>query len=530
MAIQFIRRQLGARPAGGSDYRPAAKLRVPPELLDRHGGRVLDPVRAEAASGTRPGSTAYRPDVLLIPDDVLRDETALGAVRAVLDGEGIDVEHPEPGGGTTPRPVRLRARNGRDRDNVDSWAALQRLRAAADDPDTGPDRDVVRRITLEHLVFSAVTFTGTPWDTNSLVDRSYRRSPGGSARVPVAIAAAPPARGRLDDERFTRRPVVAVLDSGIGPHPWFDIHDRSTPPPAGGFISVLHEAQERIRENALTTGASPCLMDYWDAPVVSDALIRDVDSNTGHGTFIAGIIRQAAPRADVLAVRVMHSDGIAYGSDVIAALEEIARRVDRAQRYDRPEDMVDVVSLSLGYLDESPDDDVYTSHLAEVVRRLTEQGVLVLAASGNNSTSRRFYPAALADLPDVPGAGPGVISVGALNPNNTKAGFSNDGAWVTCWATGAGVVSTFPTDVRGPRQPEMADSHRAGLDPDDFHGGFAVWDGTSFATPLAAAAVANALIDVAAEDTGLSLADVGPETVVKRAWAALERCYEQYEV
>ncbi|MEU4803971.1 S8 family serine peptidase [Actinosynnema sp. NPDC023587] len=525
MAIQFIRRRLGAQQAGGSDYEPAVKLRVPAELLDRHDGRVLDPNRADASGGSRPLSTAYRPRVLLVPDDVLCDGTALGALRAVLNDAGYDLEVPETRGGTSARPVVLRALSGRDED-VDSWTALQRLRAAADD---ALERDLVRRISLEHLVFSAVTITGTPWDTNSdQVDGSYRRSPAGSSRVPVAMAAEPPRRGDLGDG-LTRRPVVALLDSGIGPHPWFGIEDRSAPPPSDGFISVLDEAQRTIRDNAAAT-AAPCLLDYWDSPVLSDRLIRDVDSNTGHGTFIAGIIRQAAPSADVLAIRVMHSDGVAYGSDVIAALEEISRRVDRARREDRPGDMVDVVSLSLGYLDESPADDVYTTHLADVVRRLTGQGVLVLAASGNNSTSRRFYPAAFADLPDLPGAGPGVISVGALNPNATKAGFSNDGAWVTCWATGAGVVSTFPTDVSGPRQPELADAERSGLDPDDFRGGFAVWDGTSFATPLAAAAVANALIDVAAADTGLSLAAVDQETVVKRAWAALERCYEQYEV
>ncbi|CCH31331.1 S8 family serine peptidase [Actinosynnema sp. NPDC047251] len=523
MAIQFIRRRLGARQVGGPDYEPAVKLRVPAELLDRHEGRVLDPRRAEAAGGARPRTTAYRPRVLLVPDDVLCDPAAIGAVRAVLNAAGYDLEVPRSGGGASARPVALRALTGRDHD-VDSWAALQRLRAAADDV---LDWDLVRRISLEHLVFSAVTINGTPWDTNSdQVTGSYRRSPSGSSRVPVAIAVEPPRRDELGD-RFTRRPVVAVLDSGIGPHPWFDIADRSAPPPADGFISVLDEAQRAIRDNAV---AAPSLLDYWDSPVVSESLIRDVDSNTGHGTFIAGIIRQAAPNADVLAIRVMHSDGVAYGSDVIAALEEISRRVDRARREDRPGDMVDVVSLSLGYLDESPADSRYTTHLAEVVRRLTEQGVLVLAASGNNSTGRRFYPAAFADLPDLPGAGPGVISVGALNPNDTKASFSNDGAWVTCWATGAGVVSTFPTDVSGPRQPELADEHRSGLDPDDFRSGFAVWDGTSFATPLAAAAVANALIDVAAADTGLSLAAVDQETVVKRAWAALERCYEQYEV
>lgn len=531
MAIQFIRRQLGVQAQEEvNSHRQAARLRVPPDLLDRHGGRVLDPAHAEAAPGwPHPRPTAYRPRVLMIPDDVLRDDAQLGCVLRVLNGAGVEAVAPDAGDDRLPRPVLL---NPAERDtDVDAWAALQKLRAAADDDEDDLAREVVQRITLDHLMFSAVTITGTPWDTNSdVVDDSYRRTRRGASRVPVALPMAKSPREAGCADRHTRRPVVALLDSGIGPHPWFGIPDRETPPPWDGFVSVLEEAQEAIRRNATARTGVVSLTDFWDSPAVTDSLIRDIDSNTGHGTFIAGIVHQAAPCADVLAVRVMHSDGIAYGSDVLAALKEISRRVERAQdpEHPRPEDMVDIVSLSLGYLDESPADAAYTTPLAEIIGRLTEQGVLVLAAAGNHSTSRRYYPAAFAELPGQPGAGPQVISVGALNPNDTRAVFSNDGDWVSCWATGAGVVSTFPTDVSGPRQPDFADEHRSGLDPDDFRSGFAVWDGTSFAAPLAAAALANALIEVAAGNGSLNLANVGQETAVKRAWDALELCYERH--
>jgi serine protease len=36
---------------------------------------------------------------------------------------------------------------------------------------------------------------------------------------------------------------------------------------------------------------------------------------------------------------------------------------------------------------------------------------------------------------------------------------------------------------------------REALDPDDFSGGFGVWSGTSFSAPIAAGAVARALLD-----------------------------------
>ena len=89
----------------------------------------------------------------------------------------------------------------------------------------------------------------------------------------------------------------------------------------------------------------------------------------------------------------------------------------------------------------------FTGHLLTVLNRLSELGVIVFAAAGNDATSRRFYPAAFAEL--AAGIGPQVVSVGALNPNSTRALFSNEAPWVRAWATGAGVVSTFPIDVQG---------------------------------------------------------------------------------
>jgi hypothetical protein len=188
---------------------------------------------------------------------------------------------------------------------------------------------------------------------------------------------------------------------------------------------------------------------------------------------------------------------------------------------------VDVVSLSLGYFDESPTPGGYTAHLAHVIGRLLHHGVLVVAAAGNDATTRRFYPAAFAAAPSVNGGGPPVVSVGALNPNGSKALFSNDGSWVHYWATGAAVVSTYPVDVQGSAMPDhdvpdhdVPGRHRDSLDPDDFKAGFAVWDGTSFAAPLGAARLADALLRNAATDPGLGLAATDRQVMVERANAA----------
>ena len=93
-----------------------------------------------------------------------------------------------------------------------------------------------------------------------------------------------------------------------------------------------------------------------------------------------------------------------------------------------------------------------------------------------------------------------VVSVGALNPNGTTdALFSNVGDWVTDYARGASMFSTMPTTFNGGLEPvarwEYDGRPREALDPDDYHGGFALWSGTSFSAPVVAAKIADAMID-----------------------------------
>ena len=50
------------------------------------------------------------------------------------------------------------------------------------------------------------------------------------------------------------------------------------------------------------------------------ALDGDIDPLAGHGTFIAGLVHQACPDADIVAWRVVDSDGPIVESDWIDAL------------------------------------------------------------------------------------------------------------------------------------------------------------------------------------------------------------------
>jgi len=548
MVVKFSRRRPGRKPTPEDASTVNSLPSVSQRLLDRHGANLLEPSKAFSASGwPAPRTTVYRTGVLLIPNDILQDKEVFAAIQRVLGRAGLEAVLPSQGGDSKkiggyqldrlPRPVTLQVAEGGGPAVVDSWTALQYLRTATNGDSPELDRKVVQRISVEHLLFTNPNIGGSPWDISGLggtpwdisgvaPGSSYGRSRTGN-RIPVCLSASPPPRHDIDASTLARRPVVAVLDTGIAPHPWFGLADRSGPPPAGGFLTLDTTIQDAILQNEITTGVTVVtqqLTDYWDAPSTDEPLIGDVDTDTGHGLFIAGILRQVAPDVDTLAIRCVHSDGVAYEADVLLALSLLAARVQAAQQNNVPGDMVDIVSLSLGYFDETPADAAYTSQLSAILDELTGAGVLVIAAAGNNATSRKFFPAALAEQPPVTGGGPQVVSVGALNPNGSKALFSNDAAWVHAWATGAGVVSTYPTDVRGASAAdhELPALNRDGLDPDDFTSGHAVWDGTSFAAPLVAATLANALIGVAADDSALSLTAVDRTTVVKRALAAMD--------
>ena len=582
----------GARQDGEEDSGPG-QISLSPELLERHGVRVLDPGRAAAVAGLpTPRPTVYRARTLLVPDHLLQDDALIEAMNEVLADVGMELLRPEPSHDTAdedgaaeeyrevfrelrqlPRPVVLvPARGHATPVVVNAWVALQALRAAAERerPEPGQEqqqeaavpghrvlpRAVVRQISLEHvLIGSAITGSpaghsggieggpGSSGDVSGPTPTDSYLFSGGDPRTPVAVFSDPPRRKTADDaERaYGRRPVVAVLDSGIRAHPWLDV----TPALGGGydthpdgFVQIDENIQTAIRAESEQAAGNDrqrqVIRDAGDTPIAANPLIGELNPALGHSTFIAGIVRQVAPDAQVLAIRIMHSDDLLYEGDVICALRHLARRIALAEARDLPP-MVDVVSLSFGYFSESRHDEVVTSGLGRVIRVLLTLGVVVVAAAGNFASARRFYPAAFA-LEKAPDGGVPVISVGALNPNGTKAMFSNDGDWVTAFAPGAAVVSTYPVDVDASRTPELRIPvnrkprgelpGREALDPDDHRGGHVQWSGTSFAAPCLAALITRSMLE-GAERTGLRLDVSGKQAARDRAAAALDALRRQ---
>jgi subtilisin family serine protease len=572
------------RGAGHDDANGAPGLvALPAALLERHGARVLNPEDAVAVPGRPPDqppvrSTVYRARTLLVPDSLQRDTQFIETVNTALGRVGMTLEP------TTPSPDyrELQRRNPdlaaalqelprvavlkpvrRDDEPahprvVDAWVALQTLREAATEQQQKQpawrrrrhavlDVPTVATISLEHLLISSsIAGSGAHGTGGGLTPSASDAGPAptdsytffsGDTRFPVAVCLdAPERRNGLPEHG--RRPVVAVLDTGIREHPWLDVTRAAagdgyhTEP--DGFVMIDPVMQGIIRaegEAAQTEGDRPrqVIEHPWDTPVTADPLLGELDTDTGHCTFISGIVRQVAPDARVLAIRIMHSDGIVNEGDILCALAQLAVRVALAEAGDMNE-MVDVVSLSLGYFSEAGDA-ALTSGLKQAIDILLGLGVTVVAAAGNYSTSRKFYPAAFAsqNQPDqVP-----LVSVGALNPNRSQAVFSDGGRWVTAWACGGIMISTFPVDVQGSQSPEIRmrthpdnappdglglPDERAALDPDDYRGGFAAWSGTSFSAPLAAARIARELLR-----QELRLDGKGEDCARKRALAALKK-------
>ena len=135
-----------------------------------------------------------------------------------------------------------------------------------------------------------------------------------------------------------------------------------------------------------------------------------------------------------------------------------------------PQD-IHIVNLSLGGY---TDDDSGPLAIANALRIMRKQRGAVVAAAGNAGRPRPFWPAAFKQ----------VLGVGAVEQKTvwSRAPYSNFGWWVDAAARGTDLQSTFvreKTKVEG--GPAIA------------FDGWAAWDGTSFATPIAAAMIARTM-------------------------------------
>jgi subtilisin family serine protease len=237
-------------------------------------------------------------------------------------------------------------------------------------------------------------------------------------------------------------------------------------------------------------------------PDLYGQLDGEIDPVAGHGTFIAGIVRQLAPDADILSVRVANALGVVDESallQVVAGVVELLRRFREGKPGGRA---IDVLNLSLGYYHETPEDGLFSTTLYELLRTARDLGCVVVCSAGNDAVDRPSFPASLWPWP---GSDNGLepddaaehLALGALNPSGSSlALFSNVGPWVRAYAPGAAVVSTIPAFEGGRQAASRADLYerrRETIGPESYRGTFAAWSGTSFAAPYAAGLIAAEL-------------------------------------
>lgn len=218
------------------------------------------------------------------------------------------------------------------------------------------------------------------------------------------------------------------------------------------------------------TDFDPDPLDKFDLAQLTDTPDGFIDPYTGHGTFIAGVIRRIAPAADVH-VRRLDIDlrniftQPTYAADIVDEMrmpDHIRRAVASGQK---------VISMSAGgpTLDGHPP----LSFLG-MEQVLDGLGAVLITAAGNDATADPFWPAAF----------PWTTGVGALDTTfAAMADFSNYGINADVYAPGTDIVNAFACGDYECFQP-----------PDDgtvrhFHG-LARWSGTSFSTPIVAGLVA----------------------------------------
>ena len=191
----------------------------------------------------------------------------------------------------------------------------------------------------------------------------------------------------------------------------------------------------------------PELKDHYQGGFNAVTGTNDPRDDDGHGTHVAGTIGAAdngfgvvgvAPNVKLWSAKVLHPDstGKSTGSNaqIAAGLNWVLSKKNALGGNW-------IVNMSLGQCT-----DISVSDQCSLTPSLTMQtacqsladaGVLVFAASGNDSTDKHIasvsYPAAFSS----------VIAVGALDSTQKIAVFSNQGPEIAVTAPGVGVFSTF---------------------------------------------------------------------------------------
>ncbi|HEV3390612.1 MAG TPA: S8/S53 family peptidase [Solirubrobacteraceae bacterium] len=310
--------------------------------------------------------------------------------------------------------------------------------------------------------------------------------------------AAPPTPAAEPDELFVQPPSgeaaakVTILDSG---YIWVD------PDQLDLSHRNLDDRVTVVQGQWLDTTTGTWKHDRPDGLYTDSA--GQLDGISGHGTFIAGLISNIAPRTRLEVVGLRNQEveigpltrrkQLGLFETEVAIAHAMLRRCD-----------TDVIQCGFAFptLDDYPSV-VFAAVMEELRASHAPHGgrVAVVAPAGNERSTRRYWPA----------AHPEVIGVASTNRRgNGRAWFSNWGDWCGCCARGDYVYSTF-VHWDGPVEGESPDEI-------EHFRGWARWDGTSFSAPKVSAAIAA---EFAAGDRAAPPADVAEQLIAAGRSAAV---------
>lgn len=283
-------------------------------------------------------------------------------------------------------------------------------------------------------------------------------------------------------------PKVAVLDSGA---------DCSA-------LELQGKCIEQVNLVGLSAGS-------WGDQCTVEAPACD---NLGHGTFVSSEVAANTDNGEGVAgigwntglgiFKVCYQELVTDGvnlflvglcpvSGSIAAIEHASQdQVAANGQLIRSRYSVITMSYGSDYVDPEGNITPTTASNAEceAIETAWNNGVLVVAAAGNNGNTGRVYPAACTDN----GGSSTVIAVAASDHNDDRAGFSTYSApadpWVSLAAPGESVIGILP-DV----QCGLAPGVDSCVD---------WWDGTSMSAPLVAGAAALVWSDLHAQHSELA--------------------------
>ncbi|HVK23955.1 MAG TPA: S8/S53 family peptidase [Actinokineospora sp.] len=193
---------------------------------------------------------------------------------------------------------------------------------------------------------------------------------------------------------------------------------------------------------------------HRDKEVLPESVTEDLENMAGHGTFVAGLIRRAAPGA-VLHVRAGLNTWLEYTSTW-----EVAKAIASFQHVE-----IDILNLALGCTTDTGKPPAVISRALDKI----PSTVMVIAAAGN----RELQPVPSGQI--WPGAMDRVIAVG-----DPDANYSMHKEWVDYVVDGVDQVST----------------HR--------DNGFKSWSGTSFSAAKLTGMVAARMGDGLSADDALA--------------------------